>query len=543
MEQLHSQQSIVRTDFTLKYYHLESLLKAHDVVKITGSDRHVFVRSWMDYVKAKGDGIVTWADGDFDQLLAAISHYSGEEIVDEASLTEYLNQQTSELIFCVDSQNIEADQLQSLCSILSSVDKRSASIEAFDADTSEAGNNDLENEPSPSQSQLHIKLVLCMPDIQKASSVDQLIDSFNAATFQVGEAGGNRQSANTTKSLAKKTSDKKQGFGKSKVLLLLLLVALGLGWHFKQNINNHFKFVDEAAFTDLFGSGNRAEISNEDNGSVNDADTSETAQPTDLKTAGEIADDSLDDLKGVAASVDNKEQPLKEVVEQTVQTSSPQVDKVVGDNAIVNESSADDKVDGSVADSPTADGQSIIPPKENLVIIGKAVDPPLNPEKNSKPSVSETVAISSAKSANSVNLGSSIRTQSKQKGDASKSDNSTVATIDQLVDGWIDAWQTQDFDKYQQFYSDDFKSGGQRSHARWLKWRKKRIEKPKWIKLSRSNIKHLSEEASELYQIQLTLIYSSPNYRDKTFKRMTFKKLADSTFKIVKEENLKVTKG
>ncbi len=534
MEQLHSQQSIVRTDFTLKYYHLESLLKAHDVVEITGSDQHVFLRSWMDYVKAKGDGIVTWTEGDFGQLLASISQYSGEEIVDESSLKEYLNQQTSELVFCVDSQNIEVDQLQSLFSTLSTVDKQSASIEAIDKGISEAAvsdaassedsNSDLEKKSPSPRSQSNIKLVLCMPDSQKGQSVDQQIASFNATTFQVGEAGGS-QPAKTTKLFSKKPLGEKTGFGKLKILLAVFVVAIGISWH--------FNFLDDSVFAGFFDSGAAPAVAKENDSSKNDTKAGANQQADD-KAASTSSKEGLEDLKNVAGVTGDN-------AAQSTHSASTKINEVVEGSAVVNESNSDNK--GGDSDSQAVDSKVSNPPKEDLVIIGKTVDPSLNPEKNSKPSASETVAISSVKSANGVNLGSSIRTKSEKNSADSKSGNDSVAAIEQLVDGWIDAWQAQEFDKYQQFYSDDFKSGGQRSHSSWLKWRKKRIEKPKWIKLSRSNIKHLSDEASELYQIQLTLIYSSPNYRDKTFKRMTFKKLDDSTFKIVKEENLKVTKG
>jgi hypothetical protein len=79
------------------------------------------------------------------------------------------------------------------------------------------------------------------------------------------------------------------------------------------------------------------------------------------------------------------------------------------------------------------------------------------------------------------------------------------------------------------------------SHNQWLDWRRKRIEKPQWIKLSRSNIKHLGGLDNGLLSITFTLSYASPNYKDKTFKKLILK-LEGEEFKIVREENLKVTR-
>jgi hypothetical protein len=537
LEQLHNQQSVVRTDFTLKYYSLESLIKEHDLLEVTGSDRYVFVRSWVDYVKAKGDVVITWAEGDFLKLLEIVSNYSDEEISDDATLKDYLNQQTTELILCVDAQEIEIDQLQKLLVIINALDRPSASIE------NTVPESEYLSSETPALS--NIKLVLCMPDTSKVKFGDREINVSRSATFHVGDAGANKSQSKISSPYSQSIKEK-SSTGTWKLIVLSLVIASGLIWHFKQDLNDKFETVGKEIFADIFGvstdlkadTGNDSQTSN-----VEAVPNNEVAKKSELVNEQSSKTEAIEDLKSVATKVDDTAQmPLKNTeLKAEIATSTAndvkEVDSVFIEKAVTKVGSENDE--GSIPANVIA-----LPEQEELVIAAKAVDPALNPERNSKPVASEQVAISSAKSANSVNLGSSIRTQSNQGENAKATD--TEASIDtaiaQFVDGWMGAWQKQSFDEYQQFYSDSFKSGGQSSHERWLKWRKKRIERPKWIKLSRSNIKHLSQEPANLYQIQLTLMYSSPNYRDKTFKRMTIKKLSDSTFKIVKEENLKVTK-
>ena len=119
--------------------------------------------------------------------------------------------------------------------------------------------------------------------------------------------------------------------------------------------------------------------------------------------------------------------------------------------------------------------------------------------------------------------------------DGQTKSNSQV--IEKQIDKLLSAWQAKDFLSYSQVYSKDFK-GDRSSHQSWMDWRKQRIESPKWVKLSRSDIKHL-KLLGEQYVITFTLSYASPNYADDTLKRMTFTKTATS-FKIICEENLTV---
>ena len=525
MEQLQSQQSIVRTDFTLKYYKLESLLQEHEIVKITGIDNHVFVRSWVDYVKAKGEKIIVWADGNFESLLEKISQLCDHTITESASLLEYLNLPTTDFILSVDTNALAEADLQQLFKVIQDID------------------HDAENENAEPSGYSSFKLVLCMPALAKADVITKQLSSRNSAVFQIGalptEHTKSKDKPSTTGSSKTKTDSNKLGFLKFGVLLLLITGFIG--WQFKQEISDKFNTANDPTTADAIES--KAEAVPEKKNTVTDQKGTEKDSENKDNATQHAGLNTTDQPQETASSDADNSDTSSSVESQSTGSENGKKDlKKDIDSLAIKDSINSEDLNPDSDVSPIGEDSQDPAKTSDIITLTKAEDSSNNSKMTKAPALLEKVAISAAKNANAVNIGSSLKTQSQSSGGIADLDNLSVVVISKLVDGWMNAWQNQNFEQYQQFYSDDFKSGGQSTHARWVKWRKKRIEKPKWIKLSRSNIKHLGAESEGIYQIQLTLMYSAPNYRDKTFKKMTLKKLSDSTFKIVKEENLKVTK-
>lgn len=525
MEQLQSQQSLVRTDFTLKYYQLESLLNEHQIVNITGTDNQVFIRSWLDYSQAKGEGAVTWVAGDFNLLLEKFSHFSSQTISDESELLDYFYQLKRKLVLCIDANRVPDEEQTLLINVIEKLrSSKNATDEENDQEkladstglTDEADNQNSAASDSNSTPSDLLKVVFCISQKDTQKSIYKKLSQLSTS-YQVGLADKPKE----------EHTQKTGSMGKVAVFIgALLLVGAGGWWFYSTEPFNSQQESADAGSVPAQSEPKSVESITQET-SVSKTDTPQTVNQKQGEPTAELSDESVDASKSSVA-----------------EAQEAKASEASNEPSVVSEASS--------SESNTEQSKQSNDVVETYPIaIAKTVDASLNPEKNSKARKSEQVSITSVKSANVINLSSSIKTASGVDSSIaaqseSESKNNTADTsadiVTRLIDGWINAWQNQNFDKYQEFYSDDFISGGQNTHEKWLKWRKTRIERPKWIKLSRSNIKHLPVESNEYYEVQLTLMYSSPNYRDKTFKKMTLKKLNETTFKIVKEENLKVTR-
>lgn len=97
---------------------------------------------------------------------------------------------------------------------------------------------------------------------------------------------------------------------------------------------------------------------------------------------------------------------------------------------------------------------------------------------------------------------------------------------------WQKAWQNQQYDAYVGFYHKDFK-GNYDYRKTWLNKRKKSLSKPKWIKLTNTQIvfKPLS---SALVKATYVQTYQSDRYKDKVTKTLLWEK-TDHGWKITSE--------
>ncbi|MEH6444085.1 MAG: hypothetical protein V7784_09305 [Oceanospirillaceae bacterium] len=518
MEKTESKQSVVRTDFTLKYYQLEELLNKHSKLKVTGAESNIFVRSWIDYSLVRGDNIIHWRKGSFADLLVVISDFFNQSFDDVDALIAFFkgNEKYRAVIFVVSTASVPAQDLKTLLSLLESLQYGSES-NAIDNElsASEPEAVDCESEEDldvSSQNPLidkkgfakpfSSKVVLCITTKDSAlSGYSSILQSF-ATAFELG--GENQEKAGKESKI-------------SILVALVLLAGAGVGYWFnfsekveplveeiQVSISENMpikEILNDAKLTSI-SSVNQEPKSDDVNSLVEQAKTEQSVVATDIK----------------------KETVTQELVENS-EKSQPAQPEIVA----TPESLREKAVKNINADLTQENGPVILP------------------DHSSKKQL-EQVSIVDVSSAKVINIGSSINTLSSSQesvtsiGEVSAKSvgsRNTDQEITKIVDAWMNAWQSQNFANYSQFYSENFK-GKQSTHKKWLTWRKKRIEKPAWIKLSRSNIKRLSKELN-VYSVSLTLSYASPRYKDKTFKRMTFDQ-SSLGYKITKEENLKVTK-
>ncbi len=548
MQNSNNQQSIVRTDFTLKYLQLESELKEHQLLQITGVDTKVFIRSWMNYSLAKGDKIVPWLAGDFSVLLKTFSQIFKESIQDGAALRQYIidNLLTSSLIFAVNSSNVESSQLNMLLDLLKSVEQAESanssvsstelneepenSIEQSDQqalDTASAASLSKENEPVASEKfnlqaagqtpsstlvnanhQYLSKVIIWLPN-----EIDHLTNyaAVLALFSQRMDIGGKK---------APEIKKSKLLFGsKTSVAAIAVFIMAGTGL--------------------VFWSANSDDEDSSNSSSGPQLVSSSTNNTDQAASAGSENKNALTDVKIVAKAAEIAIEPgnSASTASATLSSTKPQKSNVSSEESIAVEKR-------SSGESDLVD-KSVVSPANLTSEQANKLEPQVDNRK------SEQVEISNVSNSKVINLRAKINTGQQVASDTANSQaasekeltkkQSNEQQIIALVDNWLNAWQTQNFGAYKDQYSADFSAKNNSSHSAWLAQRKKRIERPKWIKLFRTDLNFLPSSDSAKQRLNFTLTYSTPTYKDKTFKQLTVERLSDG-YKIVKEENLKVTR-
>lgn len=112
-----------------------------------------------------------------------------------------------------------------------------------------------------------------------------------------------------------------------------------------------------------------------------------------------------------------------------------------------------------------------------------------------------------------------------------------AALLKKRVMDWASAWSNKDFPAYTSFYSiahhPDFDS-----HSEWLEYRRQRILRPGFLKISISDIQIRAQD-NESAIIDFKQSFDSPGYSDRVVKRLGFRLIGDQ-WQIVDEKVLSV---
>ncbi len=115
------------------------------------------------------------------------------------------------------------------------------------------------------------------------------------------------------------------------------------------------------------------------------------------------------------------------------------------------------------------------------------------------------------------------------KNPAAASGASTTApkhASDQLlkaVHDWANAWSSQNVSNYLSYYSGDFKPKGGISRNRWAKTRENRLQNPKFIKVTVSDIE-ITFSNEDLAKMKFLQAYHSNTFSDSVHKTLIWKK-------------------
>ncbi len=101
-----------------------------------------------------------------------------------------------------------------------------------------------------------------------------------------------------------------------------------------------------------------------------------------------------------------------------------------------------------------------------------------------------------------------------------------------MIDNWKNAWMSQNFDQYIEYYSANFKNNKGMDIEKWKQFRKPRVINKPSIYLKLENIK--ISKNKNLYSVSFTQTYQSGDI-DSTTKKTLLIELIDDQFKIVNE--------
>ena len=101
---------------------------------------------------------------------------------------------------------------------------------------------------------------------------------------------------------------------------------------------------------------------------------------------------------------------------------------------------------------------------------------------------------------------------------------------------WAESWSAQDVHAYLAAYSQTYHPAGSRSQHNWEVLRRRRLTRPKWIKVTLSHIR-IEHTGEDTVRVVLVQDYRSDRYRDRTRKAITLVR-EDGRWQIVTEQTL-----
>lgn len=481
-----NQQSYVRTDFTLKYLNLEEALHKSAFFKVMGSQSLVFIRSWIDYAANNGVLVLPWVDGKLEQL--QLAYFSENELGDAkpAKFSEFIDQLASPVVIAVDFLAVDS---AAFLALIKHVKKYN--------EASKAAENNVET-LAHNNSLPRLSVVIYIQDESALNSAHQSALASFKASLVVGEPA------------TKTVESTHKGNAKIMIALPVVIGACVVLW------------LNQASIASVFAPKAVSQPQSDDSQVLSD------------KASTTLARVSAKPEHAVALLVINDQG-----ITDKTETVKPSLNDI--EPAVLVDTAGDKDLNSSLLSPVT----STVEAAENTQLSSQINEEnvvPTPPVTDSSDLVGvESIDQSSVEALLNLESQDEAALVGEQQGsvDTGMSDEQNITA---LVDAWINGWQQQDFTVYSGSYSSHYSARQGMSHQKWLEWRKARIEKPKWIKLSRSELDIVKDEKnSASFSVAFTLDYSSPNYKDKTLKSLSVNNI-DGDFKIVAEENLKVTR-
>jgi tetratricopeptide (TPR) repeat protein len=98
--------------------------------------------------------------------------------------------------------------------------------------------------------------------------------------------------------------------------------------------------------------------------------------------------------------------------------------------------------------------------------------------------------------------------------------------VESAANNWANAWSAQDVDTYLASYAKEFVPPKRLSRGEWEKDRRKRLQRPSFIKVTLSNLK-INLHGKDYAEVRFTQRYQSDTYGDKVKKEILMRKVGD----------------
>lgn len=110
-----------------------------------------------------------------------------------------------------------------------------------------------------------------------------------------------------------------------------------------------------------------------------------------------------------------------------------------------------------------------------------------------------------------------------------------IPEVNDTLQAWATAWSAQAVDLYLSFYDEKYRPANGQSRAGWEKTRRYRLTKPKWIKVSLSDIK-IQPLSADIVDVNFRQVYESNSFTDNSYKKMRLHKTEDG-WRILSEQS------
>jgi hypothetical protein len=107
--------------------------------------------------------------------------------------------------------------------------------------------------------------------------------------------------------------------------------------------------------------------------------------------------------------------------------------------------------------------------------------------------------------------------------------------IFESLKGWAGAWSSQDVQEYLSYYSTVYQPSSGSSRSQWAVERRKKLERPEWIKINIDNIQ-LERQGTDHLQARFEQSYQSNSFQDRVSKELELV-LEEGHWKIEREKN------
>jgi len=114
--------------------------------------------------------------------------------------------------------------------------------------------------------------------------------------------------------------------------------------------------------------------------------------------------------------------------------------------------------------------------------------------------------------------------------------DSQEKVIKRVLQAWSAAWSAQSVDIYLSFYHDKYQPAKGLSRTKWVKTRRIRLKKPRWIKVDLSDFNVVKNTGGQA-TVNFKQLYQSNSFRDVSLKQMVLLNTVDG-WQIIRERSL-----